>query len=162
MKTQAGGQRLAAGDAVSAVAVIVREDQIALIGGERGEATFQMRRERAIGRQRTHVMDVGELGELHPRARGPRRLLAQQQPGDAVEIVFQALDRFAIGDRDALVFDDDGSLDLLVQHERPAGRESNWLPAPATGTLGITMRLYAPRREVLDGRWNPPPLRRVG
>lgn len=75
--------------------------------------------------------------------------------------VANELDRFAIGDRDALVFGDDGSLDLLVQHERPHGRESNWLPAPATGALGITMRLYAPRREVLDGSWNPPALRRA-
>jgi hypothetical protein len=24
------------------------------------------------------------------------------------------------------------------------------------------MRLYAPRQTALDGRWNPPPLKRVG
>jgi hypothetical protein len=51
---------------------------------------------------------------------------------------------------------DHGSLDIYIQHNDPgADKESNWLPAP-TGKLGITMRLYAPKAEVLDGRWAPP------
>ena len=50
---------------------------------------------------------------------------------------------------------------LYMQHESPgADKESNWLPAPL-GKLGITMRLYAPRAEALDGRWNPPAVKRV-
>jgi hypothetical protein len=73
--------------------------------------------------------------------------------------VANEIDRFAIGDRDALSYNDDGSLDILVQHARPdEARVSNWLPAPP-GPLGITMRLYAPEAQVLDGSWNPPPLR---
>lgn len=76
---------------------------------------------------------------------------------------FQAaneLDRFAIGDRDPLKYNADGSLDLYLQHESPgAAKESNWLPAPRT-PLGVTMRLYAPKAEALDGRWAPPPIRR--
>jgi hypothetical protein len=72
------------------------------------------------------------------------------------------LNRFAIGDRDALSFNSDGSLDVHIQHENPgAEREANWLPAP-TGPLGITMRLYAPHRPVLNGDWAPPALRRAG
>ena len=72
--------------------------------------------------------------------------------------VANELDRFAIGDRDALAYNPDGSLDIFIQHANPGPeRESNWLPAP-TGPLGVTMRLYAPKPEVLDGRWAPPPV----
>jgi hypothetical protein len=71
------------------------------------------------------------------------------------------LDRFAIGDRDALAQNADGSLDIWYQHENPGpDKVSNWLPAPA-GPWTICMRLYAPRPQALDGRWNPPPVKRI-
>jgi hypothetical protein len=72
-----------------------------------------------------------------------------------------AIDRYAIGDRDPLRFEADGSLALYFQHEDPgADRRSNWLPSPR-GPLGITLRIYGPRPEVLDGSWAPPPLTRA-
>jgi hypothetical protein len=74
--------------------------------------------------------------------------------------VANELDRFAIGDRDTLKYNADGSLDIYMQHESPgADKESNWLPSPASGTLGVTMRLYAPKAPALDGRWEPPATR---
>jgi len=72
------------------------------------------------------------------------------------------INRFAIGDRDALTFNADGSLDIYLQQENPGSdKESNWLPSPASGELGVTMRLYAPRAAVLDGQWAPPAVEKV-
>jgi hypothetical protein len=72
-----------------------------------------------------------------------------------------ALNRNAIGDRDELKFNADGSLDLYFQDESPGkDRESNWLPAP-TEAFNLTMRLYAPKLEIRDGRWAPPAITKV-
>jgi hypothetical protein len=69
-----------------------------------------------------------------------------------------AISRFAIGDRDKLTFNPDGSLDIYVQAESPgADKESNWLPAPKDAPFQPTMRIYSPRPDVADGSWSPPP-----
>ena len=72
------------------------------------------------------------------------------------------INRFAIGDRDKLKFNADGSLELYIQRASPgADKESNWLPAPASGPFTMNLRLYWPKPEALDGSWAPPPVRRV-
>lgn len=56
----------------------------------------------------------------------------------------------------------DGGITLYFQHKSPgADLESNWLPAP-DGTMGVVMRLYMPKPEVLSGAWVAPPIRTVG
>jgi hypothetical protein len=72
-----------------------------------------------------------------------------------------ALNRNAIGDRDELKYNADGSLDIYFEHDSPGkDKESNWLPAP-TGDFNLTMRLYAPKTEVVDGRWVPPGIKKT-
>lgn len=72
------------------------------------------------------------------------------------------LHRHALGDRDPLVFNADGSLDLFVQAEAPAGdRGSNWLPVQAGAPFLLNARLYWPQPAALDGRWGMPAVERL-
>lgn len=77
---------------------------------------------------------------------------------------FQAanpINRFALGDRDPLTYNADGSLDIYLQHEAPGGDlNHNWLPAPV-GPLGVTLRLYLPLAGPGGGQWTPPAVQRV-
>jgi hypothetical protein len=66
------------------------------------------------------------------------------------------LKRYALGDRDSLTFNADGSLDIFVQNDKPdADKEPNWLPAPPDGFI-LVMRLYHPAAKVLNNQWAPP------
>ena len=80
---------------------------------------------------------------------------------DKMFFVDNPIRRYAIGDRDALWFNQDGSLDIYIQHDSPGKeKEVNWLPAPADG-FDMTLRLYWPDMGVLTGAWTPPPVKRV-
>ena len=39
-------------------------------------------------------------------------------------------------------------------------KESNWLPAPKD-EFNLFMRLYWPKKEILDGIWKPPAVERL-
>lgn len=75
-------------------------------------------------------------------------------------MVENPIDRYLINSamvRD-LVKDADGGITLYLQHRSPgAARASNWLPAP-NGPMGAVLRMYLPRREVLEGTWKAPPV----
>jgi hypothetical protein len=69
--------------------------------------------------------------------------------------------RQAIGDRDKLIRNADGLLNLYIQAASPGhDKETNWLPV-AMAPFTLLLRLYSPKREFLQGRWTPPPVRRV-
>ena len=75
--------------------------------------------------------------------------------------IANGLNRQALGDRDKLITNIDGSLDFYIQADSPgAEKEANWLPV-AKAPFTLLMRLYSPKADVLDGSWSPPPVRRV-
>ncbi len=78
--------------------------------------------------------------------------------------VENALNRYTLSPRNALKYNEDGSLDLYIQKASPGKeRESNWLPAPS-GKFILMLRLYWPREtapSIIDGTWQPPAVRKV-
>ncbi|NOX61112.1 MAG: DUF1254 domain-containing protein [Chloroflexi bacterium] len=75
--------------------------------------------------------------------------------------IHNPLNRYTLGDRTpGLRYNDDGSLDVYIQHESPGpDKESNWLPAP-DGPFMLGLRLYWPDAAILEGRWQPAPIRK--
>ena len=71
------------------------------------------------------------------------------------------INRYAIGDRDKLKFNKDGSLDLYLQNTSPGKvNETNWLPIP-NGSFNLLLRLYWPKEPVIKGMWAPPVVRKI-
>ncbi len=81
--------------------------------------------------------------------------------GADFQLVKNPIDRFSIGDRTkGLSYNADGSLDVYIQHEAPAGHDSNWLPSPPNGLFRINYRMYLPAENAKDpatlGKYLPP------
>ena len=72
------------------------------------------------------------------------------------------IQRYALGDRDALVYNPDRSLDLWVQASAPQGeRTANWLPVKAGEPFLLNARLYWPQPAALNGQWGMPAVERI-
>jgi len=75
-----------------------------------------------------------------------------------------AINRYDLAQRDKLITNPDGSVDMYMQAESPGkDKEANWLPAPK-GKFVLVMRIYQPRKSapsILDGTWKPPPVRKT-
>ena len=70
------------------------------------------------------------------------------------------LDRYNITDRSDFVKNQDGSLDILIQHEKPAENVSNWLPAPAD-KFHLYFRIYNPVERITKNEWDMPTITRL-
>jgi hypothetical protein len=83
--------------------------------------------------------------------------------GNTRTLVENRLNRYLINSPmvESFKHDPDGSVTIYLQKDLPgAALESNWLPAPA-GPFYAVLRIYLPKDEVLDGRWQQPPMHRV-
>ena len=78
-------------------------------------------------------------------------------------LIENPLKRFALGDRDALTFNADGSLDIWIQAQAPEAPEqrSNWLPVKAQAPFLLNARLYWPKDNALSGGWKMPTVERL-
>ena len=70
--------------------------------------------------------------------------------------------RHALGSRDPLVANADGSLDLWIQADPPEpARQANWLPVRAGRDFLLNARLYWPQEQALKGAWHMPGVERL-
>lgn len=72
-------------------------------------------------------------------------------------LIDNEIDRYLINDRSDLVFNEDGSLDILVQADMPedTGKLGNWLPV-GKDRFHLYLRIYLPAEQALSGAWQPP------
>ncbi len=69
-----------------------------------------------------------------------------------------AINRYGVGSNSGLEANSDGSVSIFLSHKKPKDvLDTNWLPTP-NGTFELTLRMYAPRAEILNGSWNAPPI----
>lgn len=70
------------------------------------------------------------------------------------------INRYSVSDRSGLMPNADGSVDIYIQHDAPAGHESNWLPAP-TGNFILWFRVYIPGAAILTRKYKVPPVVKI-
>jgi DNA sulfur modification protein DndE len=75
-------------------------------------------------------------------------------------LVENQLNRYSLNSaRNETKFNEDGSLDLYIQHTNPGiEKEPNWLPAPS-GNFSLLMRIYIPQDSAINGEYQIPPVR---
>lgn len=76
-------------------------------------------------------------------------------------LVENEIHRYGINDRDILKENEDGSIDILIQQERPEEELiSNWLPS-GKEAFNLVLRIYLTKDEVITGKWLPPVIREI-
>lgn len=71
-------------------------------------------------------------------------------------LIDNALNRYCINDRSMVRYNEDGSLDLYIQKERPTeDKAANWLPV-CDGDFHFILRIYLPKDEAVKSEWPAP------
>jgi hypothetical protein len=78
------------------------------------------------------------------------------------KVIPNSLNRYLLNKQSPLKPNDDGSLTVAFAPKQPDGiPESNWLPTPNGKKYNMTYRFYGPSKDVIDGKYDPPPLVRI-
>ena len=134
-------------------------------GNDKVEAFYPLAREDSEGRP----LDGSERYRLTLETLPPAKafwsvtMYDTSYDGTAGYLVENPIDRYLINSTTAgLVRGADGSLTIVMQHERPddESETANWLPAP-DGPFYVAMRIYWPEEAALDGTWELPPIVRA-
>ncbi len=76
--------------------------------------------------------------------------------------VRNSINRYGILSSMPLKYNADGSLDVYIQAKSPGpDKEANWLPCPPSDPFNLTIRVYQPKKEILDGTYKLPPVKKV-
>lgn len=77
-------------------------------------------------------------------------------------LIANSAEIYSVGHPRPVQFAPDGSVELAIQYADPGSSvpPGNWLPIPEAGPFSLLLRMYAPKREALEGLWSPPPLTR--
>jgi hypothetical protein len=75
-------------------------------------------------------------------------------------MVRNPINRSSFDDRSSLAKNADGSIDIYLQQQAPAGHEQNWLPTPS-GKFKLMLRAYLPGEAILKGTYRVPPVVRT-
>ncbi|KEQ19729.1 DUF1254 domain-containing protein [Endozoicomonas numazuensis] len=77
------------------------------------------------------------------------------------QLASNEINRYSIGDRTpGIHFNDDGSLTIWLQSEKPEDPNKNWLPVPE-GIFMAVMRMYEPEQAILDKEYQLARIERV-
>ncbi|ABV38593.1 conserved hypothetical protein [Shewanella sediminis HAW-EB3] len=76
-------------------------------------------------------------------------------------LVSNEIKRYSVNNLTDLDKNADGSFDIHLQHDNPAGNKSaNWLPTPE-GNFYVLARLYIPSKEILEMKWTVPAIQNL-
>ena len=75
-------------------------------------------------------------------------------------LVSNELNKYGVRSDAPLKRNADGSVEILIQHDKPQGDTNNWLPAPR-GPFVLAMRVYRPNEKASTGAWTPPAIQKV-